>query len=562
MRGRFITFEGGEGSGKSTHARILADRLNALGIEVVLTREPGGSAGAEIIRHILLSGIAKPLGAETEAILFAAARDDHVRATILPALVAGRWVICDRFIDSTRVYQGALGKVDAKLIRGLERVTIGATMPNLTFVLDVPANVGLARAKRRRGSSATDRFEAESVEFHEDVAPGLCCVGGQGGQALRRHRRPRAARRRVGSDMGNSARASQSAAARGQGGSAVSDDGGIRHPRETGVLFGHEDAERTLLEAYKGGRIPHAWLIGGPRGIGKATLAYRLARFVLAHPDPRLPAVQQAASLAVAADDPIARRIAAQAQGDFLVMDRVINEQTGKLYTVIRVEDVRKAVPFFGSTAGEGGWRIAIVDRADELQYPQASNALLKILEEPPPRALLLLVSEAPGRLLPTIRSRCRRLELRPLSADNVARALAAAIGRKADDAEVKEAADAAEGSVARAIGLLEGPALALRQRVLGLLAQLPDPDPRALHALGDALGGNEPQTLAAFMDMVNGWLSAQISGGATPARQAARTAEVWEKVNRAARDVETYNLERKPLVFAVFGLLAEAARD
>ena len=169
MRGRFITFEGGEGSGKSTHARILADRLNALGIEVVLTREPGGSAGAEIIRHILLSGIAKPLGAETEAILFAAARDDHVRATILPALVAGRWVICDRFIDSTRVYQGALGKVDAKLIRGLERVTVGAAMPNLTFVLDVPANVGLARAKRRRGNNATDRFEAESVEFHETL---------------------------------------------------------------------------------------------------------------------------------------------------------------------------------------------------------------------------------------------------------------------------------------------------------------------------------------------------------------------------------------------------------
>ena len=341
----------------------------------------------------------------------------------------------------------------------------------------------------------------------------------------------------------------------------MSDDGGIRHPRETSVLFGHEEAERTLLEAYKGGRIPHAWLIGGPPGIGKATLAYRLARFVLAHPNPKAPAVRKATSLAVDADNLVARRIAVQAQGDFLVMDRVINEQTGKLYTVIRVEDVRKAIPFFGSTAGEGGWRITIVDRADELQYPQASNALLKILEEPPPRALLLLVSEAPGRLLPTIRSRCRRIELRPLSAENVACALAAANGRKTNDAEVKEAADAAEGSVARAIGLLEGPALALRQRVLGLLAQLPDPDPRALHALGDALGGNEPQTLAAFMDMVNGWLSAQISGGIPPARHAARTAEVWEKVNRAARDVETYNLERKPLVFAVFGLLAETAR-
>ena len=115
----------------------------------------------------MLSGIAKPLGAETEAILFAAARDDHVRATIRPALVDGKWVICDRFIDSTRVYQGALGKVDAKLIRSLERVTVGAAMPDLTFILDVPATVGLARAKRRRGKGTTDRFEGESVEFHE-----------------------------------------------------------------------------------------------------------------------------------------------------------------------------------------------------------------------------------------------------------------------------------------------------------------------------------------------------------------------------------------------------------
>jgi dTMP kinase len=167
LRGHFITFEGGEGSGKSTHAATLAQRLQSLGIKVVLTREPGGSAGAEIIRHILLSGIAKPLGAETEAILFAAARDDHVRSTILPALEAGKWVICDRFIDSTRVYQGALGKVDAKLIRGLERVTVGAAVPELTFILDVPATVGLARAKHRRGKSTADRFEAESVEFHE-----------------------------------------------------------------------------------------------------------------------------------------------------------------------------------------------------------------------------------------------------------------------------------------------------------------------------------------------------------------------------------------------------------
>ena len=169
LRGHFITFEGGEGSGKSTHAAILAQRLKALGLDVVLTREPGGSTGAEIIRHILLSGIAKPLGAETEAILFAAARDDHVRNTILPALKNGQWVISDRFIDSTRVYQGTLGNVDQRLIRSLERVTVGSAVPELTFILDVPAKVGLARAKSRRGRSGADRFEAESMEFHEKL---------------------------------------------------------------------------------------------------------------------------------------------------------------------------------------------------------------------------------------------------------------------------------------------------------------------------------------------------------------------------------------------------------
>ncbi len=167
MRGRFITFEGGEGSGKSTHAATLAHRLRLHGLHVVLTREPGGSPGAEIIRHILLSGIAKPMGAETEAILFAAARDDHIRNTIRPALDEGKWVICDRFFDSTRVYQGAVGHVDAKLIRGLERVTVGDMVPDLTFILDVPASVGLQRAAKRRGAKQADRFEAETVEFHE-----------------------------------------------------------------------------------------------------------------------------------------------------------------------------------------------------------------------------------------------------------------------------------------------------------------------------------------------------------------------------------------------------------
>jgi DNA polymerase-3 subunit delta' len=337
------------------------------------------------------------------------------------------------------------------------------------------------------------------------------------------------------------------------------DDAEPPHPRETTVLFGHGEAEQALLEAYRSGRIPHAWLIGGPSGIGKATLAYRMARFVLANPDPKAPAVRKATSLTLPHDDRTVRRIAAQGHPDLLVLERVVNDKTGKLYTVIRVDDVRRTVPFFGSTAGEGGWRVCIVDTADELQYPQAANALLKILEEPPPNALLLLISHAPARLLPTIRSRCRRLALRPLSADDVARGAALALNRNADEPELREASALSEGSVGRALTLLEGPALALRKRVFDLLERLPTVDPQALHALGDALGGFEPQRLASFIDAVNEWLADRLAS-ADRARML-RIAEAWDKVNQAARDADEYNLERKPLVFSVFGWLAEAAR-
>ena len=169
MLGKFITFEGGEGTGKSTQAAMLALRLESLGLGVQLTREPGGSPGAEIIRHVLLSGAAKPFGPEVEAMLFAAARDDHVQCTILPALAAGKWVISDRFVNSTRVYQGILGQVDARLIRGLERVSIGDLVPDLTIVLDIAVETGLERVRLRRGDAVPDRFEAENVEFHQKL---------------------------------------------------------------------------------------------------------------------------------------------------------------------------------------------------------------------------------------------------------------------------------------------------------------------------------------------------------------------------------------------------------
>jgi dTMP kinase len=168
-RGRFISFEGGEGSGKSTQIRLLAGRLATAKQRAIVTREPGGSPGAEIIRHLVLSGMGKLLGADAETLLFAAARDDHVHTIIEPALKQGVWVLCDRFFDSTRVYQGALGKVAPGILNAMQRVTIGDLKPDLTIILDVPVEVGLMRAAARRGNAAADRFEAEGIKFHQKL---------------------------------------------------------------------------------------------------------------------------------------------------------------------------------------------------------------------------------------------------------------------------------------------------------------------------------------------------------------------------------------------------------
>lgn len=172
-RARFITFEGGEGAGKSTQARLLADRLRAAGIASIVTREPGGSPLAERIRDLVLSNSGPAADALSEALLFSAARVDHLAQTIRPALAEGRWVICDRFSDSTRVYQGIGGVPDATLDM-LERVVVGETRPDLTIVLDIDAASGLARAEARRtGADAADRFEARDLDFHEKLRAGF-----------------------------------------------------------------------------------------------------------------------------------------------------------------------------------------------------------------------------------------------------------------------------------------------------------------------------------------------------------------------------------------------------
>lgn len=167
MSGLLITFEGGEGAGKSTQILALADHLRAQGFEVVVTREPGGSAGAEAVRHVILSGAAETYGPAMEALLFAAARSDHIDQKIRPAIEAGQIVLCDRFIDSSRVYQGISGNLDPQFMRSVERIAIDGTMPDLTFILDIPADKGLTRAGLRRGNEVADRFEKETIATHE-----------------------------------------------------------------------------------------------------------------------------------------------------------------------------------------------------------------------------------------------------------------------------------------------------------------------------------------------------------------------------------------------------------
>jgi dTMP kinase len=173
-RGRFITFEGGEGTGKSTQAARLVERLSQQGLDVVRTREPGGSPGAEDIRALVVSGAAERWSARTELLLMYASRSDHLERTIVPALDAGEWVVCDRFADSSRVYQGLAGGVDLDLVSAIERGVVGDHQPDLTLVFDLPFEVGLERAMGR--SAAETRFESKGAAFHARLREGFRAV--------------------------------------------------------------------------------------------------------------------------------------------------------------------------------------------------------------------------------------------------------------------------------------------------------------------------------------------------------------------------------------------------
>ena len=276
------------------------------------------------------------------------------------------------------------------------------------------------------------------------------------------------------------------------------------HPRDTVQLFGHASAETAFLEAFQTGRLHHAWLISGPRGVGKATLAWRIATFLLATPDidddDMFGAPPPPETLAVASDHPVARLVRSGGHPGLKRVTRSANEKGDRLRDKIVVEDIRKLSGFFQLSATDGGRRVVIIDTADALNI-NAANALLKMLEEPPERATLLLLAHQPSRLLPTIRSRCRTLRLGTLPPDEMAQALAQA-GLPAE-ANTPALAELAAGSVGDAIRLVRLDGLKIYADLVALLGTLPRLDrPRAL-ALAEAAaqrGADEKRDLLFFL--------------------------------------------------------------
>lgn len=351
---------------------------------------------------------------------------------------------------------------------------------------------------------------------------------------------------------------------------------GLPHPRETERLFGHAQAEQTLVRDFASGRLHHAWLIAGREGIGKATLAYALARFALAKPEQR---GRGDRPLAIDPNTTAARQVRALSHPGLLVIRRPWDPRTKRFAASIPVDEVRRLRNFLVHSADAGSWRVVIVDEADELN-PNAANALLKSLEEPPPRAIFLLISSEPGRLIATIRSRCRRLDLAPLASAELreaARAALAAAGEElASDEEWQRLEPLARGSVRALISLSRSGGVKLYERVASILAGLPRIDWQQAHTLADELAGaSAEQRFETFFQMLLDQVARLVHAKTTgegdvhdrelaarliAAHGLASWAELWETVVREKAETLALNLDRKALVLNTLSRLEAAA--
>jgi len=336
---------------------------------------------------------------------------------------------------------------------------------------------------------------------------------------------------------------------------------GTPHPKDQFSFVGHQDGEKAFIEGFVSGRTHHAWLIGGQPGIGKATLAYRVVRYLLAYG--AIPP-QGSEGLFVPADHPVSRQISAFSHPNFVVLRRMTAPDKKAPSATISVDSVRRAMGLFGTTSADGGYRICIVDSAEDLTVSSA-NALLKLVEEPPPRSIFLIVSHTPQRLLPTIRSRCRRLSLAPL-AENDVRHLISGFGEpyaSAPEEIISTALRYGEGSVRKTLEMLDGNRAAIIMRVQGILQELPRLDTKKVLSLAEVLSRREAEAeYELAVESIERWVSQKMhEHAARGAGSLAPLVEVCEKLQKAAREVDIYNLDRRPLILSFFDDLAQAVR-
>ena len=338
---------------------------------------------------------------------------------------------------------------------------------------------------------------------------------------------------------------------------------GIPLPYDQDTLIGHENAEQELITAYRSERLHHAWIIGGPRGIGKATLAFRFARFVFAYPDRFGTECNNATKLNDFSSNPTMEHRSILTHTNILYLTKPWDRVSKQYKTEVTVDEVRRTLPFFGSTAGNNGWRVCIVDSADEMNL-NAANALLKILEEPPERCIFLVLSHLPGRLLPTIRSRCRKMNLSPLSEQSMKLVLEKlGIMKDYPDDQVKLSIELAEGSVRSAVQLLINNEIEIAQDFNKIVKSLPKCNIREIHAFADKIcGRNSKESFSLFKEMIRKNLSDMVRDGIQNDvlnRQLVLLADLWEKTTNEIALVEEFNLDRKQLVLNAFHHMEEA---